>query len=141
MAAIACHSYIMTRLDRSWRKQKLTNLPFLLFYHLPPSGSFVKYVTRRPLSPFRVTYFTIFRGVDHLKKIRTPCLKYANFTQNLRKVRKFSYTKILNGHDFQNRVYLICGNAEKILSEVFHIFKSSYASPLFLIWRKLIHSL
>ena len=52
--------------------------------------------TSIPLASYSFSFFLcphrVMRVVDHSKNARTPCLKYANFTQNtqnLRKLRKF----------------------------------------------------
>ena len=60
--------------------------------------------TSIPLASYSFSFFLcphrVIRVVDHSKNARTPCLKYANFTQNTQNLRKKflrSYTKILSG--------------------------------------------
>ena len=52
------------------------------------------------ISPCQKLYTCVCRGVDHSKNARTPCLKYANFTQNTQKFTQITQKFTQNTQKF-----------------------------------------
>ena len=65
------------------------------------------------ISPCQKLYTCVCRGVDHSKNARTPCLKYANFTQNTQKFTQITQKFTQNTQKFTQITQKFTQNTQK----------------------------